>query len=160
MVFRTNQPVPRGTELCISYLSHDLLAESDQVRQQALSDQRKGFHVTPRHDDDDDIDHGKSTAPPLGSPPPPQQDALRAVVTVELQAALMAMPARARLEELEYIQVSAGKQGSSSSSTGDSRNNDSNRGGADEEEASVSLLRSDEKELAVLKAITYAQIGE
>ena len=56
MVFRTNQPVPRGTELCISYLPHDLLAETPDVRQQALSDQRKGFSVTPQHDEDDNDD--------------------------------------------------------------------------------------------------------
>lgn len=193
MVFRTNQPVPRGTELCISYLPHDLLAETPDVRQQALSDQRKGFSVTPQHDEDDndddnddDDDNRRNKGSGSGGPKARTKkkeersamrreqegrQPLRAVVTVELQSALMAMPARARLEELEYIQRSANKtnnssSGGSSNGSGDggSKSKNKARGSSssstEAEEERVSLLRSDEKELAVLKAITYAQIGE
>jgi hypothetical protein len=42
-IFRTNQLVKEGDELCISYIGHDLLGEDIKVRQVALADQRKSF---------------------------------------------------------------------------------------------------------------------
>jgi hypothetical protein len=140
MVFRTNQPVAPGAELCISYLPHDLLAERDDVRQAAFDDQRKGFGVAANDggggeddggDDGEGSDDGDEGAASATSRRPRPPRPLRPVATAELQAALVALPPRRRLAELAYIR-----------------------------ESDVALLRSDRKELAVLRALAHAQVGE
>jgi hypothetical protein len=142
-VFRTNQVVPKGEELCISYIEADLLCERAAVRQCALNEQHKSFQLSDNISDDEGSE---------GSVPHTLGEAAESIVTdsdeasgndaanrtkritEDIQRELMGLPPHSRIEEIDAI--------------------------LEDTALSDAFLETDHRELYQLKAIAWGELGE
>jgi hypothetical protein len=104
MCFVSNQPISAGTELCISYIEHDILCESPYRRNQMLSMDFLDTEDVEYNSSNNESDDNSPTAPAL-VPNVPGPDA--PVVDNDVQNELMSMEPYKRLEAIEELMKQA-----------------------------------------------------
>jgi hypothetical protein len=137
MVFVSNQTIPANTQVCISYLEHDVLCESAFRRNQLLS---MDFY---------DLRDGETQAvDPLEESGPEMP-----VVDSDVQNELMTMNPFERLSAIEKLLQQA---------TGETLPEDEydSSGEGMEEEGGSAWFKCDAQNLIILKAITLEAIGQ
>ena len=147
MFFVTNQDVAAGSEVCISYIEHDVLCESAYRRNLMLS---MNFQ-----DIDDDRDDQVEPDSPQSEKDGPEMP----VVDSDVQNELMTMNALERLSSIDELLVQA--LGEKDPSSGE----DNPSSTADDMETSPTLAGSgwfqcDVQNLRILKAITLEGLGQ
>ena len=158
MCFVTNQDIPSGTEVCISYIEHDVLCESAYRRNLLLS---MNFSDAP---DDNDVD---GTLARLES----EKDGPDVpVVDSEVQNELMTMNALERLSSIDELLAQAtGQKGPSDSpveSNTEARPEDSHPNNMMETSPTLGSkpqsgwFQCDVQNLRILKAITLEGLGQ
>jgi len=142
--FVTNQDIPAGTEVCISYIEHDVLCESAFRRNELLG-----------MDFDDTADHEK------GIPPHPaeEQGPDLPVVDSDVQNELMSMDAFERLAAIdELMQQAVGAK------LPEESNPEGDHGGQDSGSLPTTVVptwfQCDVQNLRIIKAITLDSMGQ
>ena len=148
MFFVTNQSIPKGEELCISYIESEHLCESPTIRSSLLDMdfQESGSNGDNKNNDDDDNKNNNIIEPRYP------------IVDIDTQNDLMSMNPLQRLDELnELLKVATAAQNQSS--------DDGAGGGAtaadnDDDEADMYWFKCDVYHLHVLMAITLDSLGQ